>query len=157
MGRPTKLNSDVQQTLAFALGEGATVEHACEFAGIAPRTFYNWIERGENGEEEFLQFVQTTTRARGQGIVTNLRTISKASEAGDWRAAAWRLAHCYPAEYGRKVKIQGDQDTPLRGFHEMAQEQLDARILQLWRQCGYDARPAAFPATTSETTPEDLR
>jgi len=39
----------------------------------------------------------------------------------------------------------------------MAQEQLDARILQLWRQCGYDARPAAFPATTSETTPEDLR
>jgi hypothetical protein len=156
MARPTKLTPDVQQTLALALGEGATVEHACAFAGIAPRTFYHWMERGENGEEAFVQFVQITTRARGRGIVTDLSTISKAVQAGDWRAAAWRLQHRYPQDYGAKLKISGDADNPLRVLHTMPHEQLDARILQLWRQCGYDGGPAAVPAATSETTPEDL-
>jgi hypothetical protein len=155
MARPTKLTHDVQQTLAFALGEGATVEHACEFAGIAPRTFYNWMERGEHGEEEFVQFVQIATRARGRGVVTDLSTISKAVQAGDWRAAAWRLQHRYPQDYGAKLKIAGDADHPLRVLHTMPQEQLDARILQLWRQCGYDRGPEAEPETTSDTTPQD--
>lgn len=65
MGRPTKLTPDVQQTLAFALSEGATVEHACDYASITPRTFYHWMQRGESGEEqEYLQFFHTITRAR---------------------------------------------------------------------------------------------
>lgn len=88
--------------------------------------------------------------------MTDLSTISKAVLAGDWRAAAWRLQHRYPQDYGAKLKISGDADNPLRVLHTMPQEQLDVRILQLWRQCGYDARPAAVPAATSETTPEDL-
>ena len=49
MGRPSKLTAAVESTLACALGEGATVEHACDFAGIDKQTYYNWLKRGEAG------------------------------------------------------------------------------------------------------------
>jgi hypothetical protein len=157
MGRLTKLTSHVQTTLVAALSEGASIPHACEYAGIQPQTYYNWIRRGAAGEADFAEFAESMTRARGRGVLTDLLAISDAVRAHDWRAAAWRLQHRYPAEYGAKLTIQGDADHPLRVYHAMPQEQLDARIQQLWHQCGYDHGPEAVPATTSDTTPEDLR
>ena len=117
MARPTKLTPEVQQTLVFALSEGATVEHACDYAGIHKDTLYDWLKRGEAGEAEFSDFSDAITRARGRGIVTDLATISKAVLAGDWKAAAWRLEHRYPAEYGKKVKTQGDPEQPVEILH----------------------------------------
>jgi hypothetical protein len=154
MGRPTKLTPAVLTTLVFALSEGATIEHACDYAAIAPSTFYEWMKRGEGGDPEFLEFLETITRARGRGIVTDLSTISKAVLAGDWKAAAWRLEHRYPAEYGKKVQVRGDADNPLTVLHRMPQEQLEAKIAQLLEQCGYaprDEGTAALPAPTEET------
>lgn len=160
MARPTKLTPEVLTTLVCALSEGATVEHACDYAGINPDTFYTWLKRGQEGaegDEAFSEFSDTITRARGRGVVTDLATITKAVQAGNWRAAAWRLAHRYPAEYGRKVQIQGDAENPLRVLHTMPQEQLEAKIAQLLRECGYDGGPAVCPLPTSEMTPDDLR
>jgi hypothetical protein len=117
MARPTKLTPELPQLLAFALSEGATIEHACDYAGIDPQTYYNWVKRGEAGEEGFFEFFETVTRARGRGIVTDLATISKAVMAGDWKAAAWRLEHRYPAEYGKKIKVQGDPEQPIEIMH----------------------------------------
>ena len=143
MPRPTKLTPDVQYTLVFALQEGATVEHACDYAGIHKDTFYTWLKRAEAGEAEFADFADAITRARGQGVVTDLSTISKAVLAGDWKAAAWRLEHRYPQEYGKKVQVQGDKDNPLKVIHEMPAEQLEAKITALLAECGYAALPAA--------------
>src|SRR5438094_4122715 len=156
MGRPTKLSPEVQSILVCALSEGATIEHACDYAGIHPATFHRWMQRGEEDEPEFRDFCNATTRARGQGVVTDLMAISKAVQAGDWRAAAWRLQHRYPQDYGAKLKISGDADNPLRVIEAMPQEQLTTKIQQLLLTLGYVSAPAAFPAPTSETTPEDL-
>jgi hypothetical protein len=146
MGRPSKLTPDVQQTLVFALSEGATIEHACDYAGIDPKTFYNWMQRGESGEDEaYFQFFQTITRARGRGIVTDLSTISKAVLAGDWHAAAWRLQHRYPQDYGAKLKISGDADNPLTVLHALPDADLDALITRRLREAGYDGGHAALP------------
>ena len=160
MSRPTKLTPDVQQTLVFALSEGATIEHACDYAGINPDTFYAWMQRGAAGEAEFSEFSESVTRARGRGVVTDLSTISKAGLAGDWKAAAWRLQHRYPAEYGAKLKISGDADHPLRVLHELPQAELDARITHLLRQTGYSGGHAALPegaAPGNESSPDGLR
>jgi hypothetical protein len=157
MSRRTKLTPDVQHTLAFALSEGATIEHACDYAGIHPATFHRWMQRGEEDEPKFRDFCEAITRARGQGVVTDLLTIFHAVRAGDWRAAAWRLQHRYPQEYGAKLKLQGDADHPLHVLHTMPQEQLEAKITQLLHQCGYDGGPTPLPAPTVDMTPEDLR
>lgn len=145
MGRPTKLTADVQRTLTFALGEGASIAHACDYAGIDEATFHRWMQRGEeaaDGDEAFCAFGEAVTRARGQGIVTDLCAISDAVRAHDWHAAAWRLQHRYPAEYGAKVQISGDAANPLRVLHDLPQDQLDARIQALLAQTGYGVGPA---------------
>ena len=138
MARPSKLTSEIQYTLIAALQEGASIAHACDYAGIDAKTFYNWMQRGESGEEEdFFQFFQAVTRARGRGVVTDLATISHAVRAGDWKAAAWRLQHRYPQEYGAKLNISGDADHPVHVMQTMPQEQLDALIQRLLRETGY--------------------
>ena len=147
MARPTKLTPDVQQDLVYALTEGASIEHACDYAGINPDTYYTWLKRGEAGEPEFSEFSETITRARGRGVVHDLRTITDAVQAGNWKAAAWRLQHRYPQEYGAKLKIQGDAENPLRVIQEMPQEQLSAKIAQLLAQLGYVSAPAAEPTS----------
>jgi hypothetical protein len=153
MGRPTKLSPEVQAILVCALSEGATIEHACDYAGIHPATFHRWMQRGEEDEPEFRDFCEATTRARGTGIVRDLATISKAAQAGNWKAAAWRLQHCHPKEYGGKLTIQGDAENPLRVIQEMPQEQLTAKIAHLLVTLGYVSALAAVPAATAE----DLR
>ena len=148
MGRPTKLTPELHYTLLFALGEGASDAHACAYAGITTQTLANWLARGEagaEGDEAFFGLFEAVTRARGQGVVTDLLTISHAVRAGDWKAAAWRLQHRYPAEYGAKLQISGDQDHPLRVLHALPQDQLEARIARLLRDCGYAASPARPP------------
>ena len=50
MGRLSKLTSHVQTTLVAALSEGASIPHACEYAGIQPQTYYNWMRRSAAGE-----------------------------------------------------------------------------------------------------------
>ena len=140
MGRPTKLTDVLQHTLTFALQEGASIAHACAYAGIDEATYHRWMQRGEEalaGDEGFCDFCEAVTRARGQGVVTDLLAISDAVRAHDWHAAAWRLQHRYPAEYGAKVQISGDDANPLRVLHDLPQDQLDARILVLLAQTGY--------------------
>lgn len=150
MARPRKLSDAVQRTLTFALQEGASVEHACDYAGIAPSTYYEWLQRAEAGDEGFVEFAEAVTRARGHGVVTDLCAISDAVRAHDWHAAAWRLQHRYPAEYGAKLKISGDEANPLRVLHDLPQADLDARIQALLAQTGYG--PGA-PAPTDEEEP----
>ena len=153
MARPTKLTPEVLRTLTFALGEGASVAHACDYAGIDEATYHRWMQRGAeaaDGDELFGEFCEAVTRARGHGIVTDLCAISDAVRCHDWRAAAWRLQHRYPAEYGAKVQISGDEANPLRVLHDLPQEQLDARIQALLAQTGYG--PAA-PAPPDEEEP----
>jgi len=52
------------------------------------------------------------------------------------------LEHRYPAEYGKKIKVQGDADHPLPVLHTLPQEQLEAKIQQLLAQLGYGGTPA---------------
>lgn len=151
MPRPTKLTDAVQQDLVYALGEGAAIAHACDYAGIHPDTYYDWLRRGEAGEEGFSEFSESVTRARGRGVLRHLRTITRASEAGSWQAAGWVLQHRYPAEYGAKLKISGDADSPLRVLHALPQDQLEARIARLLRDCGYGP---AGQAPDEPDTPE---
>jgi hypothetical protein len=144
MPRPTKLTPEVQRTLTFALQEGASIAHACDYAGIDEATYHRWMQRGEeaaDGDELFCEFCDAVTRARGHGIVTDLCAISDAVRAHDWHAAAWRLQHRYPQEYGAKVQLSGDAANPLRVLHDLPQAELDARIAALLAQTGYG--PAA--------------
>lgn len=77
-GRPTKLNQAVQSKIVALLKAGVSISDACANSGITDRTFYAWLERAENGDEEFLQFSQKVNRARNDAKVTAVQTLRTA-------------------------------------------------------------------------------
>lgn len=104
MARPTKLTKQVKAKILEALKLGATREHAAAYAGIASRTFYNWMSQGKGDEKgPYLQFFHDVKKAEGENTVAMLGIVKAASQT-DWKAAAWCLERC--RGYTRTKAIQ---------------------------------------------------
>lgn len=116
-GRKSKFTNETQRTIVAAVEAGATFRLAAYAAGISERLFYTWKARGEEAQARadagqpvpapecpFLQFLQAIKRAEGERATTWLRVIEAAADAGDWKAAAWKLERTAPQEYGRTVQ-----------------------------------------------------
>ena len=78
-GKPVLLNVKVQDTIVKLIELGNYITAACESAGISKKTFYNWLKRGEKGEEDVqmpevpeIDAVPTTDappdRVQGEGV-----------------------------------------------------------------------------------------
>jgi hypothetical protein len=71
MARPSLLTPKVQRTICAALRDGHSFEVACEFAGIAPSTAYEWCARGEGRDARrpatspYREFAEAVARAEG--------------------------------------------------------------------------------------------
>jgi hypothetical protein len=108
---------------------GATLEHACGYAGITYQTLRNWLTRGEaeatrlaetpkarprQSEGEFFALFEAVKKAEGDAVMTWLLRI-EAAASKSWQAAAWKLERRYPEQYGRQVqdvKHSGKIDGP---------------------------------------------
>lgn len=105
-GRPSKLTPDTQRRIFEALSVGATYQLACQYAGIHYDTFRNWMKRGETAKSgQYFEFFEAVKEAEGRAVVGWLAKIEQAASAGNWQAAAWKLERRYPADYGRKDRI----------------------------------------------------
>jgi hypothetical protein len=71
MARPSLLTPKVQRTICAALRDGRSFDVACEFAGIAVSTGYEWCARGEGRDPRrragarYRQFAEAVARAEG--------------------------------------------------------------------------------------------
>jgi transposase-like protein len=114
MGRPTKLNSEVQERIVEALRAGNYQEIAAKYAGVSDATFHNWMARGREEqrritegekadpeEAAFLEFFVVVEKARSEAEVRNVMQIQHASR-DHWQAAAWFLERSFPKRWGRK-------------------------------------------------------
>ena len=127
-GRRPKLTRFRVKAVLLALEWGATMEQAAEAAGIARRTIYNWMDRGENevtgpfaeflhakraaeaiAEARALAIIQraatggepiTKTRRAPAPDGTIAETITAGLSLPDWKAAAWLLERRWPARWG---------------------------------------------------------
>lgn len=107
MARKTKYTPETVTKLIKALTIGATHELACGFAGVAPSTFYEWMQ----AKPEFAEQVKA---AEGAGAVGWLLKIEAAANDGNWQAAAWKLERRYPRQYGRTVQEHvGNPEQPV--------------------------------------------
>jgi hypothetical protein len=108
-GRKTLLNPELQREICYLLSEGVPVGATCDTVGITQATYHAWIAKGEQGRAQYLEFVEDTTRARGQARVSLLRKISLSN---DWRAHAWLLSHCWPEEFSESRILQPAEPEP---------------------------------------------
>lgn len=77
-GRPTKFNSKLQKRIIKLLSDGATVTDTCAHVGIHKQTFYNWLERGEADDPDYVDFFDAVTRAYNAAKVTAIGTLKVA-------------------------------------------------------------------------------
>lgn len=111
VGRPSDIGSPttVQQFLE-AVGEGNYIETAAKLAGISKAVVYNWIKRGEAGEQPYDRFVDALQRAEARAEAAMVRNVRKASELPQfWAAAATHLERRHPDRWGKR---QDDTNQP---------------------------------------------
>jgi len=128
-GRPEKLTPELHKQIVKSITIGAYVETAAAAAGLAKRTFYDWLTRGareidrlkrnpllsiEAKEEKYVIFSHAINKAIGEAEMIDVETIRKASKR-NWKAAAWRLERKHVDKWGPKNRheIVGDKGGPI--------------------------------------------
>jgi transposase-like protein len=117
-GRKPKLTPDLQKRFVDALLSGNFIDTACNYVGISPATYYDWMKQGEksNAKPEMLEFSEAVKRARAEAEVRNVSLINTAArDPRHWTAAAWFLERSYPTKWGRqqKVELTGANGAPI--------------------------------------------
>lgn len=136
MGRPSKLNPDLQGRIVNALRAGAYLDEAARSCGLAPSTFHAWRARGNAELDQLASHEGRVTRAEQkrraleQPFVDFVLAVDEALAAAeihavaivrgamkdDWRSAAWYLERRHPDRWRRRTTHeveQGDPDKPL--------------------------------------------
>lgn len=100
-GRRPALTAEAKEAVLGAVRDSQTYEVAARRAGVAERTLYGWIEKGEAGAAPvYAQFVQELARAKAEAEESIITGI-KAAGRHDWRALAWIAERRYPDRWGR--------------------------------------------------------
>ena len=109
---------------------GMSDKAACWAAGISQDTFYDWLR----DDSVFSVSIQ---QARAFFREHNHKIIGKAATDGDWKAAAWLMAHREPEEYAEKritqnveqvdpwAEIKARMDAPIEGRVDTAGQDPD--------------------------------
>lgn len=105
MGRRTSLTPELKERLLSLVRKGNYIETACNVAGVHKGTFYDWMKRGETGEEPYASFREDFFRADGEAEAQVLGVIDSASKE-QWQAAAWKAERRWPDRWARRERSQ---------------------------------------------------
>ena len=103
LGRRGILDAKLTKTICGLLSQGNSIKTTMELLGLGESTFHDWVQRGEQGEKNYVEFVRRTTCARGKAKQRLVKTIVRQAP-DDWKAAAWLLSHCWPQEFSELVR-----------------------------------------------------
>ena len=127
-GGRTLFTPKLVKLLLQLLSVGTPIPIACQGAGVAYRTFREWMVMGEQGTKPFAEFHQDVNKAQGMAVVARLQRIQKAAKRGVWQADAWWLERRYPSDFGIRHEITGAGGGPVE-IIDTARDRL-AQILQ---------------------------
>lgn len=128
VGKPLKLNTDLQAGLVKVIQAGNYLETAAAYVGISVSTLRDWIRRGEREaqrlstknaksnktEQPYLEFSAAIKKAQAEGEIRDVLLIGNAARE-TWQAAAWRLERRFPDRWGRKERheLSGPSGGPI--------------------------------------------
>ena len=109
-GRRSKLDPKVQERIVQAIRAGNFTGVAAGYAGIGRRTFYRWMQWGEqNKSPEYRAFWEEVKDAEYEAEVRAVAMVQK-HMADSWQAAMTYLERKFPERWGRKDRVQVDVD-----------------------------------------------
>jgi len=111
-GRPSKLTPVLRRRLLEALRRGHHLSAACDYAGISPKVFREWMARGEKDMDAgissaYAEFRALILEATSHAEDDLVKIFHKAGKK-DWQASKEFLARRWPHRWGAKVN-GGDQ------------------------------------------------
>jgi transposase len=126
--RLTQKSRRARKRLLELLSEGCSISQACAAVGIGRRTFYVWLQNDAD-------FASAVDRAHTRLIAAAERTLQRAIEHGDTRAAMWLLERLAPeyrltresapsATENYRVELEV-VDAPEVSFEELLREALE--------------------------------
>jgi len=118
MPRPSKLTPKVADKLCKVIASGNYASTAYRAAGIAERTFYDWMEKGEHDlrysiESEYADLYGRIKEAEAKRE-ERLCLLVSTQAVRDWRAAAWMLRVMHPKRYGDRIDLNYAGDIEVR-------------------------------------------
>jgi hypothetical protein len=99
-GRKTLLNVALSKRICKLLAQGSAIKSACIICGIGQRTYHDWNDRGQKGEQPFARFFSAVTRARERHKANLIAVVMEAAHK-DARHAEWLLERQFADEFGR--------------------------------------------------------
>lgn len=129
-GSNPKLTGDLGDKICVAIRQGATLDAAAAYAGVARSTFYDWIRRGRqpSARNPYKAFVAQLDEALASFEVGAIAQIAKAGADGEWQASAWRLERRFPDKYGRRTRLDGNltvQAAPVLDVSKLTLDELE--------------------------------
>ena len=116
-----KIDAELIERAHKLISEGHYAVTVCAYLGIGETTFYNWIRKAkddnENGKKSiYVQFWQSIKEAEAKAEMRHLQNIVKASADGTWQASAWFLERKHKDKWSVKQEVQlsGDDEKPVR-------------------------------------------
>ena len=108
---------EVQEKIVTAIRAGNYAQVAAVYAGIGERTFFRWMELGEEAKAgRYRQFWQAVKAAEGEAEVRAVAIIQR-KMPDDWRAAMSYLERKHPKRWGRRVDVTSG-DEPFAGIRD---------------------------------------
>jgi len=119
MGRPTKLNPEIQAKIVNLIKAGNYNEVACQAVGIHKDTFYFWMEKGRAAKSGiYSDFSDAIENASAVSEAHYLELIHKAAkeDTTKWQASAWFLERKFKKRWMRAENTihSGDKDNPIQ-------------------------------------------
>jgi hypothetical protein len=100
---PGKFSPELADQWVKAYQELGAVSFACDAVGISKVSFYDWMHRGERGEEPYQEFYYSARRARAKKAGKLIQIVE-----GDKGGAAFLLGALFPAEFGQSGRAGRD-------------------------------------------------
>ncbi len=132
MPYPSKFTPEVRERIVRLIAAGNPAVVAAEAAGVAERTFYAWLERGQQtgkAARPYREFRAAVQAARAEGEAILVTRIAKAATNGSWGAAAWLLERRWPERWakivdrspsGKQDSAPAQQEDPFAKLDELA-------------------------------------
>ena len=105
--RPSLLTPERQQRIVTAISAGNSRDISAAYAGISPKTFFEWLKKGREGRggAVYRDFADAIGKADAEAEVYAVGIIRQAMP-DQWQAAAWWLERRKPQDWAKHEKIE---------------------------------------------------